>query len=60
MWLSRLSGYEITSVPKKTGDDFTMLVMYRPRLGAPTQVDCVEIGRWNSSPKYVCDFSICS
>jgi hypothetical protein len=33
------SGYYIAAVPKKTGDDFTMLVMYRPRSGAPMQVD---------------------
>jgi hypothetical protein len=48
------SGYYISAVPTKTGDDFTMLVV------ASGRVDWVEIGRWNNSSRYVCDFSICS
>jgi len=48
------SGYYMTPPPTKMGDDFTMLVIARGK------VDWLEIGRWNASPKYVCDFSICS
>ncbi len=48
------NGYYITALPTKTGDDFTMMVVARRK------VDWLEIGRWNSSPKYACAFSICS
>jgi hypothetical protein len=48
------SGYYVTPPPTKTGDKFTMLVV------ASGRVDWVEVGRWNSSSKYVCDYSICS
>jgi hypothetical protein len=54
------SGYYVTAPPTKTGDDFTMLVMYQPSRRAPMQVDWVEVGRWNNGPNYVCDFTICS
>jgi hypothetical protein len=54
------SGYYVTAPPTKTGDDFTMFVIYQPRRRAPMQVDWVEVGRWNNGRDFVCDFTICS
>ena len=48
------SGDYLTPPPKKTGDDFTLVI---PHAG---KVAWLEVGRWNTGGKFVCDFSICS
>jgi hypothetical protein len=48
------SGYYVTAPPTASGQVFTLVV------GERGKVDWIEIGRWDTSRKYVCDFTLCS
>jgi hypothetical protein len=47
------SAYYDGPPPTKTGDLFTLFVIARGR------VDWIEVGSWNSSSAYACDFNAC-